>query len=86
MTMIEELNGTPTLPVVAGAHSAVISGGAIVIPQLLVMATACTPPVESVTLTVKENGPAVVGVPVIAPVVGLRLKPVGNDPEFSAKV
>jgi hypothetical protein len=55
-------------------------------PQLLVVAVAWTPGVESVTLTVKENGPAVVGVPVIAPVVVLSVSPAGSEPEAIANV
>src|ERR1041385_6297199 len=54
--------------------------GAIVMPQLLVIAVAWTPSVESVTLTVKENVPAVVGVPVIAAVVGFNVRPGGSEP------
>jgi hypothetical protein len=34
--------------------------------------------VESVTVTVKENVPTVVGVPLITPVDGLMLNPVGR--------
>jgi hypothetical protein len=64
----------------------VIVGGATVMPQLLVVAVAWTPGVESVTLTVKENGPAVVGVPVMAPVAVFSVSPPGNDPEAIAKV
>ncbi len=56
------------------------------IPQLAVVAVACTPGVESVTVTVKENGPAVVGVPLITPVVVFRVRPAGSDPEANAKV
>jgi hypothetical protein len=74
------------VPVVAEAHWAVISGGAIVIPQLLVIVVACTPGVESVTLTVNENGPAVVGVPVIAPVVGFNVRPGGRAPVATENV
>ena len=35
---------------------------------------------ESSTLTVNVEVPIVVGVPVIVPVEGFRLKPVGNEP------
>jgi hypothetical protein len=55
-------------------------------PQLLVVVVAWTPGVESVTLTVKENGPAVVGVPVIAPVVVFSVRPPGSEPEAIANV
>ena len=37
-------------------------------------------PVESTTCAVKLNVPAVVGVPVIAPVEAFNVSPVGNDP------
>jgi len=55
-------------------------------PQLLVVAVAWTPGVESVTLTVKENGPALVGVPVMAPVVVFSVRPAGSEPEAIANV
>ena len=74
------------VPVVAVAQSAVIVGGTMLMPQLLVVAVACTPGVESVTLTVKEKGPAEVGVPVIAPVVVFRVRPAGSAPEPMANV
>lgn len=53
---------------------------------MTVMLNACvadcaTPALESVTFTVKLDTPAVVGVPVIAPVLLLRLKPAGKLPE-----
>ena len=42
---------------------------------------------ESVTVTVKfAAGPAVVGVPVIAPVELLRVKPAGSEPAVMANV
>ena len=37
-------------------------------------------PEESTTWAVKLNAPAVVGVPVIAPVMGFRFSPGGNEP------
>ena len=55
-------------------------------PQLLVVVVACTPGVESVTLTVKENGPAVVGVPEITPVEALSVNPFGRLPVAIANV
>ena len=60
---------------VAGAQLASSGVGAMVMPQLLVVAVAEPPGVESVTFTVKENGPAVVGVPLITPVVGSASDP-----------
>jgi hypothetical protein len=35
---------------------------------------------ESVTLTVVEKGPDVVGVPVIVPAAGSRASPIGSEP------
>ena len=37
-------------------------------------------PVESTTWAVKVNVPAAVGVPVMAPVEGFSVKPVGSEP------
>ena len=76
----------PTVPVMAVAHCAVIVGGAIVMLQLLVVVVAWTPRVESVTVTWKENGPAVVGVPVIAPVDEFSVRPAGKFPVMIEKV
>ena len=42
----------------------------------------CTGEVESLTFTVKEEVPAVVGVPLIWPEV-LRVRPAGREPELS---
>jgi hypothetical protein len=61
-------------------------GGAIVIPQLGVVVVRAVPPVESVTFTVKENGPAVVGIPLITPVPAFSVSPGGRLPEAMAKV
>src|SRR3974377_819059 len=58
----------------------------MVMPQLLVVAVACTPGVESVTLTVKENDPAVVGEPVMAPVEVFRVRPGGRAPPAGGEV
>lgn len=48
---------------------------------MLVIHVSAVPPVESVTLIVNEKEPAVVGVPVIAPVVALRVRPGGSEPD-----
>ncbi len=79
-----ELYGVPTVPVVLDTHCAV-NGGAIVIPQLVV-AVPATEFVESFTWAVNVNGPAVVGVPVIAPVEASRLNPVGRPPDVIENV
>src|SRR5579871_21194 len=53
----------------------------------LAVAVRGAPGVESVTLTVKLKAPAAVGVPVIAPTVGvLNNRPVGNAPEVIVSV
>ena len=44
------------------------------------------PVVESVTVTVKGEVPAVVGVPEIPPVEGSRVKPAGRVPVVTAQV
>ena len=54
-------------------------GGAIVMEQL-VLVTNGLPGVESVTVAMKLKVPAAVGVPVIAPLLGLRTNPVGSAP------
>ena len=56
------------------------TGGAMVAPQLLVVVPAMVL-VESCTWAVKGNGPATVGVPVMAPVEKFNIKPVGSTPE-----
>ena len=53
--------------------------------QEFVIATFATPPVESVTLTVKEKTPAASGVPLIRPELE-RLSPAGRLPLLSVKV
>jgi hypothetical protein len=54
----------------------------MVIPQALVDEA----PAESATLDVSLNVPAAVGVPVIAPVDGLSVRPVGRLPPAIEKV
>jgi hypothetical protein len=53
--------------------------GAITMLQLAVFVPADVP-VESTTCAVKLNVPDTVGVPVMAPVVVFKLKPVGKEP------
>jgi hypothetical protein len=57
----------------------------IVMMQLVVVVPAGVP-VLSTTLPVKPNGPAVVGVPVIAPVVGFNVSPGGRLPALIENV
>jgi hypothetical protein len=50
------------------------------------LAVAAWPPVESVAVTVKLKVPAVVGVPVTAPVDALSVRPGGREPAVIANV
>jgi len=54
----------------------VSAAAAVTMEQFLV----ALPDAESTTFAVKELTPALVGVPVMAPVEALRLKPAGRDP------
>ena len=56
-----------------------IGGGITVIVQLAVVVPAAVP-VESTTFAVKLNVPAVVGVPVMAPVLAFNVRPAGRLP------
>jgi hypothetical protein len=80
----DELYGEPTFPVLV-AQITVIAGGLILIEQLELVVDAW-PLVESVTVTVKLNVPAVVGVPVTAPVEGFNVRPGGSEPVVIANV
>jgi hypothetical protein len=62
-----------------------VTGGAIVVPQLLLVVPARVL-VESCTWAVNGNGPATEGVPVIAPDEKFSVKPVGSTPESMEKV
>jgi hypothetical protein len=81
----EEEYGTFTVPVVAATQERFMGGGAIVMLQSTVLVKA-VPPVESVTFAVKLKVPAVVGVPVIAPVELFRVRPAGREPAEMEKV
>jgi hypothetical protein len=52
-------------------------------PQFDVVAVRAVPLVESVALTVNEKAPAVVGVPLMRPVVAFSVRPGGSEPEAS---
>jgi hypothetical protein len=70
---------TPTLAPAGKLHASVNNGGATV-----KLANACNavpaPGALSVTFTVNEKAPAVLGVPVIAPVEVFKFKPPGSAP------
>ena len=53
-------------------------GGSTVMVQLVVVPAAV--PVKSTTFAVKLNVPAVVGVPVMAPVLAFNVRPAGRLP------
>jgi hypothetical protein len=57
----------------------VIGGGITVIVQLVLVVPAARPE-ESTTFAVKLKAPGVVGVPVMAPVAGFRVRPGGRLP------
>jgi len=67
---------TPTCPVLAGQVKVNCAGAMVMLQLMVTVAT----PLESVTVAEKLDVPAVVGVPVMAPVEVLRVKPAGNDP------
>ena len=46
----------------------------------------CGVPAESCTWTVKFDVPAVVGVPVIAPVAAFKLRPAGSEPVITVQL
>lgn len=76
-----ELYGTPTSPVAAEQESAIGGGLVTLIKQALeAVAVSAEPPEESDTWPVKEKRPGAVGVPVIAPVVGFNVRPLGKVP------
>ena len=79
-----ELYGTPTCAVPAGQASMTV-GGFTVILQLISLILDLRPE-ESMISTVKLNVPAVVGVPVMAPVVAFSVKPGGRLPARIEKV
>ena len=73
----EERYGTPTCPALdAQVSESVTDAATIVMPQLLIAVA----PNESVTLDVSLNAPGVVGVPLMPPVDGLRIRPGGRPP------
>ena len=74
----------PTWPALAGACN-VSGAGAMVIVQLMLVVSGM-PEVESMTVAVKLNVPAAVGVPVMAPVLVLSVSPVGSEPEVIENV
>jgi hypothetical protein len=78
----DEEYATPTTPVDAAQLRASGTGGVVmVIPHELCTVFVLGLPDESTTCDVKENVPAVDGVPLISPVVGFRVRPGGKLPE-----
>ena len=61
-----------------------VSGGLITIDKLLL--AVCTGLDESVAVTVNEKVPAVVGVPLIWPLVKLSVRPAGSAPLVTAQL
>ena len=62
----------------SGSEVVVIDGAAMMVSDRFLVPV---PPTLSVTRTVKLDVPAVVGVPVIAPVDGLSVSPAGRVPD-----
>ena len=80
--MADTLPVPPSATVGASPKVMLCDACATVIVNALIAVTARL----SVTCTVKLSGPAVVGVPVIAPVAALRLSPMGvNAPTVTAQ-
>jgi hypothetical protein len=71
----------PTVPLAGRIGVTVIAGHETVIVRL---AEVPMHTFASVALIVKVDAPAVVGVPVMAPVLVFRLKPAGSDPLATA--
>ena len=67
-------------------QTSVSFGGAIVIVHWVAATPVTELPEESTTFAVKVKGPNAVGVPVIAPVVELSVRPVGRDPAMIENV
>ena len=74
MAASAELYATPTWAVAVGQAN--VTGGVTLMVQLMVAEV----PVESTTFAVKLYVPAVVGVPVMAPVVAFNVRPAGRLP------
>ena len=70
------LYATPTTP--SGREAVVMASCGVVVNERLAVAVRCVGEVESVTVTDTVLVPAVVGVPVIAPVEALIDRPVGR--------
>ncbi len=70
------LYAVPTTP--PGNDVVVMDGGAMIVIERLAVAVRCVGLVESVTVTTAVLVPAIVGVPLIAPLEALMVKPAGN--------
>jgi hypothetical protein len=86
VTTIAELYPVPTSPVLAAQFKPKLGGGGISsgAASIVIRQEELGVPRESVTFTVKV--PVVVGVPVMAPVAVLRVRPAGRAPEATEKV
>ena len=90
LPLTSDLNFTPTSTALFGPGStktgtAVLGqmvkfAGIAAIVMLSALVVVKTGLAESVAWTIKLKVPAAVGVPVIAPVVGVKLRPPGNEP------
>jgi hypothetical protein len=72
------LKGAPTSPELTAEQVSVIGEGLTTTLQEEVAEFIVALPFESTTSAVKSDGPAAVGVPVIAPVMALRNSPAGR--------
>jgi hypothetical protein len=73
--------GTPGDPP-ASAEVVMLSGVMMVIDKLAV----AVPLALSFNVTVKEEAPAVVGVPLIVPLEAIKVRPAGNEPALIDQV
>jgi hypothetical protein len=73
----------PLTAVMPAQEAVTAGGGAIVMVQFVVIVPTVLFGIllESAARTLKVNVPAAVGVPVMAPVAGLSVKPAGSAPE-----
>ena len=73
-------------PTVPPTSDVLLTARVFVAPTMIVIGHSTQDELLSVTRTVNVAVPAVVGVPVIAPVVGLIVRPAGSAPEVTVHV